>query len=276
MLGHIKTVREKLAKRRYRYPVVAASGVLALGIVFFVTCVPSVAAQSAAHRLPVLAAPTQGQKILVFSPHPDDETIAVGGYIAQATKNGADVRIVLVTDGNKFHKEAIRYTEFKTATGILGVKQTDLVFLGFPDGKLASEDKTLLDSSLQGQIDVYRPDTIIYPNPRDTNSDHAALGRAVGAVIDSEHLNVQEYTYVVHYRLVYPRPRKFAPNLYLLPPARLAKFDKQWLKFPLSQDIENTKEQALLTYGSQFKSPELNGLMHSFIRQNEVLAVPRS
>jgi len=77
MLGHIKTLRAKFAKRRYRYPAVAAFAALALGVVFFVTCVPSVAAQSAVHRLPELAAPAEGQKILVFTPHPDDETIAV-------------------------------------------------------------------------------------------------------------------------------------------------------------------------------------------------------
>ena len=68
---------------------------------------------------PVSAA-TAGQKVLVFSPHPDDESIAVGGYIAQSIENGADVRIVLVTNGDWHHKEAVRYAEFKKATGILG------------------------------------------------------------------------------------------------------------------------------------------------------------
>jgi hypothetical protein len=47
--------------------------------------------------------PKQGQKVLIFSPHPDDETIAAGGYIAQSIKNKAFLRIVLVTDGNKYH-----------------------------------------------------------------------------------------------------------------------------------------------------------------------------
>ena len=183
---------------------------------------------------------------------------------------------MLVTDGDRFHERAIRYAEFKTATGILGVKPTNLVFLGFPDGKLSSENQTKLQASLQSQIDLYRPDIVIYPHPRDTNPDHAAVGRATDAVLDSEHINVLEYTYLVHYRLVYPRPRKFAPHLYLLPPTNLTKFDKEWLKFPLSPDIENTKEKAILTYHSQFRSPELNGLMHSFIRQNELLAVPQS
>jgi hypothetical protein len=32
------------------------------------------------------------QKVLVFSPHPDDETIAAGGYIIKSVKNGADVK----------------------------------------------------------------------------------------------------------------------------------------------------------------------------------------
>ena len=112
--------------------------ILSCGLFFYCTQVPVVAAQSTIGKLGEIGAAVSGQRVLVFSPHPDDESIAVGGYIAQSIENGADVNIVLVTDGNAQHQESIRYTEFKKAASILGVPEANLIFLGFPDGKLAS------------------------------------------------------------------------------------------------------------------------------------------
>ena len=119
---------------------IAVSG----GLYFYFTEVPVVAAQSSIGKLGEIAAAGNGQKVLVISPHPDDESIGVGGYIAQSIANGADVTIVLVTDGNAQHEESIRYTEFKKATSILGVPEANLISLGFPDGKLATEDQIAL------------------------------------------------------------------------------------------------------------------------------------
>jgi LmbE family N-acetylglucosaminyl deacetylase len=271
------TLRMLLGKKTSRYPALAIVIVAALAGLFYFTAVPSVAAQSAVHKLPELAAPAAGQRILVFSPHPDDETIGAGGYIAQSILKGADVRVVLVTNGDKDHNEAIRYSEFKKATGILGVPESNLVFLDFPDGKLASQNQTGLQTALRIQIDRYQPDIVIYPHPRDSNPDHAAVGRATAYVLASEPLTTTRYEYLVHYKLMYPRPysSKFEPHLYLLPPTRLINVDKEWLKIPLSQQIEDLKQKALLSYSTQFHSPELYGLLHSSVRRNELLAVPK-
>jgi len=274
MLGRIGQFQKVLAKRRYRYTAVTSLVVVSSVALLYATCVPSVAAQSSARCLPELAPASAGQKVLVFTPHPDDETIAAGGYIAQSIRNGADVRIVLVTDGDKYHKKITRYSEFRTATGMLGVKDDSLFFLGYPDGKLASEDQAVLQASLLSQIEPYHPDIVIFPHPRDTHPDHAALGKAVKAITDADR-TITRYEYLVHYELVYPRPRKFDAHLYLLPPLRLVGYDKEWLRVPLSQEVEDLKQKALLSYDSQFHSLELNGLMHSFIRRNELLAAPQ-
>ena len=68
----------------------------------YISDVPPVMAQDGAAALPDVVMPQSGQRVLVFSPHPDDESIGVGGYIAQSIKNGADIEIVLVTNGD-FH-----------------------------------------------------------------------------------------------------------------------------------------------------------------------------
>lgn len=265
-------------KRIACFPVIliALTSVAAASVVFFCSCVPSVAAQSSAQRLPDLLAAAAGQKVLVFSPHPDDESIAVGGYIAQSVKNGADVRIVLVTDGNFHHNEATRYAEFRAATAILGVPKANLVFLGFPDHGLASEDPAKLRAALQDQADRYQPNIVIYPSPCDYNPDHATIGRLMESILAGSPSQLHRYEYVVHYKLVYPRPYSWAFNtrLYLLPPTRLVKVDKEWMKVPLPRDVATLKEKAILSYDSQLDSPELSGLMHSFVRRNELLGVP--
>jgi len=233
-------------------------------------------AQSAVESLPDVLMPQSGQRVLVFSPHPDDETIGVGGYIAQSIENGADVRIVLVTNGDFHGNEQVRYTEFKKATQILGVPETNLVFLGFPDGKLDKINQTTFYATLQTQIEQYNPDIVIYPNVQDANPDHATISKAVEEILKADPHQRTNYEYLVHYKHIWPRPRELDPKLYLTPPDQLLKADISWGKVPLSQTNENLKSEAIHAYDSQLENPWLYGLMLSSIRTNELLAVPKN
>ena len=233
-------------------------------------------AQSKVSKLGVLSAATSGQKVLFFSPHADDESIAAGGYIAQSVINGANVTIVMVTDSDAQGIEATRYAEFKKTTGILGVPESNLVFLGFPDSKLDLINQAVLQAALQQQIDKYHPNIIIYPSPYDYNRDHRAIGRAIERILKTESGPITAYNYLVHYELDYPRPRKFAPADNLLPPKRMADVNKECLSFDLSSSVESCKEKAIFIYQSQLHNPELNGLMHAYIRKNEILSIPKT
>jgi LmbE family N-acetylglucosaminyl deacetylase len=267
------SVKRMLNRRAVRWIIIAAVIAMAGGLFLYREEVPPVLAQSAIQSLSDVIAPVKGQKVLVFSPHPDDETIGAGGYIAQSREDGADVRIILVTDGNYHHNKSIRYSEFKKATGILGVPESNLVFLNFPDGRLRKLDKTLLYEALKKQIEMYRPDIVVYPCPQDANPDHATIGKEVEEILPAEPWKITAYGYLVHYELLYPQPRKYAPGLYLLPPKRLLSVD-DWERFPLSQNVENLKISAILTYKSQLKNWWLHGLLLSSARKNELLTVP--
>ena len=262
-----------MPRRLYAVLVGIAAVVLLFGIYLITAFVlfPRVLPQQAINLLSDATVGQQGQKVLVFTPHPDDETIAVGGYIAESIQQGAEVRIVLVTDGNKHHNEAVRYAEFKKATAILGVAESNLVFLGFPDGTLRRQDQAVLYQHLKEQIDVYSPDIIIYPSIRDFHADHYTTGRVIDKILAASNSKITAFQYLVHYEFYYPDPKRLAPSLYLLPPVRLAGFGNNWQRVMLPQNIEDIKQKAIDSYQSQLKDPLLKGLLLANIRKNELL-----
>ena len=92
------------------------------------------------------------QRVLVVSPHPDDETIAPGGLIQAAQANGSQVKVVIVTNGDgQFGAPVLfgmeqpltatgyiamgeqRQAESEAALNRLGVASKDILFLGYPD-----------------------------------------------------------------------------------------------------------------------------------------------
>jgi len=238
ILGKIKNII--INKIFLRFELVALAILTVIACLLYISDVPPVMAQSAAAALPDVVIPQSGQRILVFSPHPDDETIGAGGYIAQSIENGADVRIVLVTDGDFHGNEDVRYAEFKKATQILGVSGSQLVFLGLPDGKLDKMDPPALYSALQLQIAQYNPDIVVYPDIRDDNPDHSAIGKMMEKILKADPNEITGYAYLVHYKLIWPRPRALAPRLNLTPPNRLLNANTSWEKVPLSQTDEKT------------------------------------
>ena len=220
-----------------------------------------------------VAPPHRGQRLLVFSPHPDDETIGVGGYIAASIRNGASVSIVLVTDGNKHGLEVRRYSEFSNATALLGVAQDNLTFLNYPDGGLAKVGAARLRSSFEPIVNRVRPEVVLGPHPKDTHPDHALVGKTLAALCAHKHVLL--YQYLVHYpRFPYPKTR--AATLFLLPPVRMVAFESEWRRFLLSPEIERLKQQAVAQYRSQLRVPVLRNLLFGLLRRNELLAIPES
>ncbi len=95
-------------------------------------------------------------RLVVFSPHPDDESLGAGGLIQRVLEEGGKVRVVFVTCGDGFPegverenhishpkaKDYRRYGEERReealkATATLGIKAHDVIFLSYPDGGLS-------------------------------------------------------------------------------------------------------------------------------------------
>jgi LmbE family N-acetylglucosaminyl deacetylase len=108
----------------------------------------------AAADLPVLDL-TEVRRVLVISPHPDDEVLGAGGLIQAVLRQGGQVRVVMLTngDGQVFMPVALnrkvrsglrdfvaygkyRQTETLEALEALGLGAENVYFLGYPDRSL--------------------------------------------------------------------------------------------------------------------------------------------
>jgi len=241
-----------------------------LALAFYYLGTNNVMPQSSIYFLDDVKLPDTGQKVLVYTPHPDDESIAAGGYIAESIERGASVKIVLVTDGNKHGLRDKRYLEFKKATSILGVSESNLTFLNYSDGNLNKADQTKLLSDLEQQMKDFEPDIVVYPNPLDQHPDHSLVGKDVKKILENIE-TITAYQYLVHYPN-FPQPKMFRMDLYLLPAQNAVRFDKEWLRLILTSGAENKKEQAIFSYKTQIRVPVLRSLMLSSIRKNELFS----
>jgi LmbE family N-acetylglucosaminyl deacetylase len=108
-------------------------------------------------KLPLYPAPDTSQKILIFSPHPDDETLGCAGLIQQATSKGVPIHVVMLTNGDGFRVAverqfrqlqvqpsdyvqfaSVRQQEVRKALMPLGIERDNITFLGYPDRGLLS------------------------------------------------------------------------------------------------------------------------------------------
>ncbi|MBT4856541.1 PIG-L family deacetylase [bacterium] len=114
-------------------------------------------------------------KILVFSPHPDDDIIGCGGSIAKHVQAGNQVSIAYMTSGDagsldytKKELGEIREKEATKAANKLGVN--DLIFLHEPDGYIQNKPDVLI--KLVNLIRDMKPDLIYIPHKNDAVQDH--------------------------------------------------------------------------------------------------------
>lgn len=117
-----------------------------------------------------------GRKVLVFAPHPDDESIGCGGTIAKIIKEGGDVVIVWMTSGElgtkNHHRNSelakIREREAKKAATALGV--TNYYFLRQPDSFLTATPQLI--RQVAEIITAHKPETVLCSYWDKMNNDH--------------------------------------------------------------------------------------------------------
>jgi len=130
--------------------------------------------------------------ILLFAPHPDDETLGCGGYLAKRLDEGRTVFVVVLTMGEKLFSKvlnifehpspgevcAIRRDETIRATGILGLAKENIIFLDYEDGSLADQVDTVVERIVP-ILQEKNPVEVLCTSEHEGHSDHRAACQIV-------------------------------------------------------------------------------------------------
>lgn len=176
------------------------------------------------------------RRAVVLAPHPDDETLAVGGLIAELLAHGTTVVLLAATDGEASHPgsrvarpdqlRAVRTAETAAALAALGAGLPgELVErrLHLPDGGLAAheDELTRVLATLLGP-----DDWCLAPLDTDGHPDHDSAGRAAAAMCAATNARLLSYPLWVWHWAVPDDPRvpwERAQRLPLTPAARRRK-----------------------------------------------------
>lgn len=131
-------------------------------------------------------------RILIIAPHPDDESIGVGGLLC---KYAEQCTVWVMTDGrygnpqySPTQMKEIRRLECMNAMKIAGV--SSVFYMDYEDGTLIGH-KECYD-----QLDLHSFTKVFLPNPFDNHSDHTAVYQYAIEKLHRE--NVQVFLYEVH------------------------------------------------------------------------------
>jgi LmbE family N-acetylglucosaminyl deacetylase len=262
-------------------------------------------------------------RILIFAPHPDDESLATAGIIKKAVEKNATVSVVVITDGsgastpkelseylqktnniNNSSLVELRYQETKDALKELGLNESSLIFLGYPDAGLRAMFEDYWDQPYKSNMDFnqfdhspynfsyqkdvpytganlaqnveqiitdFKPTIIIYPDGWDEHRDHWATNAFVMYSAAETNYTGQKYTYMVHEGRNWPSPPYFLPPLNLVPQPEFKNLDATWVVASLNPEEEKAKENAVDSY--QIPLFITKGYLKSFIRSNELFAI---
>jgi LmbE family N-acetylglucosaminyl deacetylase len=139
------------------------------------------------------------KRAVIVAPHPDDETLGVGGTLAQLAGSGWRVTLIAVTDGGASHPRsptitpsvlcARRAGERLSALARLGLANARVVRLEVADGAVA--DCSCLEALIAKHLTG--GDWCLSPWRRDGHPDHDATGEAAVAAAAERGAYLAEY-----------------------------------------------------------------------------------
>ncbi|MES2280176.1 MAG: PIG-L family deacetylase [Pseudomonadota bacterium] len=132
-------------------------------------------------------------RLVMIAPHPDDEVLACGGFLAMRAARYAPSLIVAVTDGEASHGTADaqacarlgarRAEESYAGLRVLGVTPSTVIRLGVPDGQAAN----YIDSIVKRIAPLVEADDIIVSTWKlDGHPDHEAVSEAARRVAQAK------------------------------------------------------------------------------------------
>ncbi len=261
-------------------------------------------------------------RVLIVSPHPDDESLANSGIIRAALEANATVLVVMMTNGDGTPINITDYTKKSNITNFsgtigdyrhletiqamseLGLNQSSIIFLGYPDGGLrylfgnnwdydnlyksnssandydhspynfsyelnAPYCGANVDKNLEEILVRYKPTVIFYPDDGDEHPDHWATSAFIRYAGIKTNYSGKTFSYLVH-KGSWPTPLSYNPKLKLEAPNDVLDLDGTWYALDLDNETEIRKEKAINDHATQVSL--MKNYLMSFVRSNEIFA----
>ncbi len=185
------------------------------------------------------------KKILILSPHADDEILGCGGFISKYSKHNYHINVLILTNANKgapelYSSEKINEVrdEAKISNKFIGTKR--LFFENLPALNLNNYPIYKISNIISKYILKINPETVLIPSANDIHDDHKIIFKA--AKVSMRNNNKNNIKKILSYEVLSEtewneNEKSFNPNYYV-------SLDKS--------DI-NKKVKAFLKYKSQVK-----------------------
>ncbi len=126
--------------------------------------------------------------VVVFAPHPDDETFGCGGLLLLMRRKGGEITLVAVTDGGKGAGAGndprgyveTRRSEFERVADRLNAR---VFWWGLGDREVADCSSQVAERA-RGLLEEVCPEAVFLPSPWEIHPDHRAVTEAVLGVVD--------------------------------------------------------------------------------------------
>lgn len=165
----------------------------------------------------------QNTRLLVVSPHPDDDALGVGGLIGKCIKEKAAVLIYYLCVGESRQlitgktTSSVRLAEIKAVAKFTGVK-TKVEYIGSEFCRLDTLPQKELIEKIEDIVALFKPSIAAIPPSTSYNQDHREVYTAAVAALRPTPRNIRHFCpTVLEYFEPYfwgATPAK-SPNLYL-------------------------------------------------------------
>ena len=159
------------------------------------------------------------KRVLVVAPHPDDETLGVGGTIAKYSAQGDEVFVLMVSGhlppiySRKAYEETV--SEAYSAFSVLGVEKSE--FLEIPATMIGDQPLHEVNARISKVVNDFNPHIVLCPYP-DRHIDHRLVfdsvmvaTRPVGVGKDIKIVAAYETLSETHWNAPHIEPN-FTPN----------------------------------------------------------------
>ena len=166
-------------------------------------------------------------RLLILSPHPDDETLGCGGLIRRIKKAGGEVYVMIITYGDEaqyggFSEKSTRLTELENVMSFLKVDDFEVLLAGEQYHLMLDQvpEKVLLDKiekDARLNLNQLKPNVVALPAGDSYNVDHSATYQAGFTALRPRPHNLKSYCPLVitYDDLCFWSHQKLAGNLFI-------------------------------------------------------------